>query len=158
MHYLIRNNRIAKEVDSKRVRGKAAREAYDFIKKAMPVEESAARQYIRYYERFGGNAEAIRVFNVGELNILAAKKNTDAQIEEIIAVKNADPKMKRDDLRKLIKTIRQRDEELADAQAQRENVTSLLQDATRPGDVCHLALSVGTEKRRKCPRSAHRHQ
>jgi hypothetical protein len=127
-HYLIRNNMVAKGGDSISIHRKAARMAYNFFESSLKIKESAARQYMRCWERFGNNEEAIRIFNVGELDMLAAAHVTDAEINEIMLAKRSNPDMKRADVKKLLDTLQKQEKALVDSQKQVDNVTSVLED------------------------------
>jgi DNA repair exonuclease SbcCD ATPase subunit len=128
-HHLVRNNMIAKSGDTRAVHNLAAATTYEFFEKALGIKQSAARSYMRCYERFGDNTEAIRIFNVGELDMLAAKHNTDAHINEIMLAKESNPDMTRAEMKKLLDELRQRDNALVDTASQLENVSSLLEDS-----------------------------
>ncbi|MDR5776883.1 MULTISPECIES: hypothetical protein [unclassified Caballeronia] len=149
--HLIRNNMVAKAGDTREIRNRAACLAFDFFEKALKIRESAAKSYIRCYERFGDNTEAIRVFNVGELNMLVAKHVSDAHINEIMLQKDS-REMTRGDVKKLLTELKQRDEALADSERQLENVASLLEDSKNElflagKDVAHLTEALSANAR-----------
>ncbi|KXU94872.1 hypothetical protein CR51_26065 [Caballeronia megalochromosomata] len=128
-HNLVRNNMTAKAGDSRATRNRAANLAYDFFDRAMNIKHSAARSYMRCYERFGDNTEAIRIFNVGELDMLKAKHITDATINELMEKKQSNPDMTRAEMKKLLDELQSREKALVDAEHQLENVASLLEDS-----------------------------
>jgi DNA repair exonuclease SbcCD ATPase subunit len=151
-HNLVRNNMVAKAGDSREIYRRAARMSYDFFLEALNIKQSAARSYMRCYERFGDNTEAIRVFNVGELDLLAAKHVTDAQITEIMLKKDSNPDMTRAEVKKLLDELKQRDKALADSERQLENITSLLEDGKTElflagKDVAHLKEELAANAR-----------
>ena len=72
--YVLKNALIAKAGDTTAINRKAATLGFQIFDLALGVKRSAARQYMRCYEAFADNVEAIRTFNVGELDIL--QRNT----------------------------------------------------------------------------------
>lgn len=151
-HYLIRNNLVAKGGDTVSIHRKAARMAYDFFENSLKIKESAARQYMRCWERFGNNEEAIRIFNVGELDMLASSTVSDAHINELMARKQAKPDMTRADVKKLLDALQKQEKALVDSQKQVDNVTSVLEDTKTALDLAqreaqHLKDELDTKAR-----------
>ncbi|SOE91589.1 hypothetical protein SAMN05446927_8524 [Caballeronia arationis] len=127
--HLIKNSMIAKSGNKTSTVRKAATMGYRFFEGALGVKYAAARQYMRCYEAFIDNTEAIRVFNVGELDILAADHVTDEQVATILAAKKANENMTREDIRKMLATLQKQEEALADRQVQVENYKTLLEES-----------------------------
>ncbi|VXC82391.1 conserved hypothetical protein [Burkholderia sp. 8Y] len=127
--YLIKNVMISKMGDKVSTQRKAATMGFAFFNLALGVKKAAARQYMRCYEVFADNTEAIRIFNVGELDILAADHVTDDEVATILEAKKANPQMKREDIRKMLATLKKQEEALADRQLQVDNYASLLEDS-----------------------------
>jgi DNA repair exonuclease SbcCD ATPase subunit len=158
-HHLVRNNMVAKAGDTRAIRNKAASITYEFFEKALNIKQSAARSYMRCYERFGDNAEAIRIFNVGELDMLAAKHITDAHIDEIMLAKESNPDMTRAEVKKLLDELKHRDKALVDSERQLENVASLLEDSKTElyfagKDVAHLKEELAANARELAAKQA----
>ena len=127
--YVLKNALIAKAGDTTAINRKAATLGFQIFDLALGVKRSAARQYMRCYEAFADNVEAIRTFNVGELDILAAEHVTDEQVAEILAKKKANPDMTRMDVKRMLEELQKKDEAIEDGRVQLLNVHSLLQDA-----------------------------
>ena len=125
----IRNFNIAKLGDNLGAKRKAATMAYDFFEKSLGIKRGAAYQYMRCHQRFGDNAEALRVFNFGELNLLLPESVTDTHIAGLIAEKLAQPKMSREELKKVLDLLRKQDELIDDKSVQLENMTLLLEES-----------------------------
>ncbi|TCK32493.1 hypothetical protein B0G84_8298 [Paraburkholderia sp. BL8N3] len=126
--YILKNVFIGKAGDTIAINRKAASLGYLIFDEALGVKKSAARQYMRCYEVFADNVEAIRTFNVGELDILAAEHVTDEQVAEILAKKKANPDMTRMDVKRLLQELQKKDEAIEDGRVQLLNVHALLQD------------------------------
>ena len=126
--YMLRNVFIAKAGDKTGTKRKAASLGFSIFEKTLGVKKAAARQYMRCYERFADNVEAIRVFNVGELILLAAEHVTDAQVEEILAQKKANQDMTRADVKRMLEALQKQEEEIEDGRVQLENVQTLLEE------------------------------
>jgi hypothetical protein len=125
----IRNFETAKLGDTLSVHRKAASLCFDFFEKSLHIKRGAAYQYMRCHQRFGDNAEALRVFNLGELNLLAADDVTDSHIATLIAEKLAKPKMTREELKDILDLLRKQDELIDDKTHQIENMTLLLEES-----------------------------
>lgn len=135
--YMLRNVLIAKAGDKTGIRRKAASLGFTIFEQTLGVKQTAARQYMRCYERFADNVEAIRAFNVGELIILAAKHVTDEQVEEILAQKKANQDMTRADVKRMLEKLQKQEEEIEDGRVQLENVQSMLEDHRTALDVAN---------------------
>ncbi|MDR5826015.1 hypothetical protein [Caballeronia sp. LZ043] len=133
--YMLRNVLIAKAGDKTAVKRKAASLGFVIFEQTLGVKPTAARQYMRCYERFADNVEVIRAFNVGELIILAAKHVTDEQVERILAEKKENKDMTRADVKALLDRLQRQDEEIEDGRVQLENVQAMLEDHRTALDV-----------------------
>ena len=127
--HLIKNVMVAESGNKTHTLRRAATLGFSFFDLALGVKKPAARQYMRCYEAFLDNTEAIRVFNVGELDILAADHVTDEQVAAILAAKKANEHMTREDIRKMLATLQKQEEALADRQVQVDNYKTLLEDS-----------------------------
>jgi hypothetical protein len=101
---------------------------FDFIKAAMGITRPSAYNYIRCHQRFADNAEAIKIFSFGELNLLAAKHVTDEQITAIMEQKRVDKDMTRADVKAMLKELQAKEEEIVDRDNQLVNLEGLLAD------------------------------
>lgn len=101
---------------------------FDFFHKALGITRSSARGYIRCHQKFGDDAEAVRVFSYGELNLLAAQDVTDEQITAIMEKKQANRDMTRADVTELLRTLQRQEEAIGDRDKQLENIQGLLED------------------------------
>jgi hypothetical protein len=128
-------NQIAKVGDTFAARRKAASLAFDFFEEALQITRSSARGYIRCHQRFANDTEAIRVFSYGELYLLSAPNVTEEQVTTIMAKKEANRKMTREDVADLLKTLQRQGEEIEDRDRQIENIQGLLQDSKTQLDV-----------------------
>ncbi|SAL06756.1 hypothetical protein AWB81_07749 [Caballeronia arationis] len=127
--HLIKNVMVARSGNKTSTLRKAATLGYSYFELSLGVKYAAARQYMRCYEAFADNTEAIRVFNVGELDILAADHVTDEQVTAILEAKKANDQMTREDVRKMLATLQKQEEALADRQVQVDNYKTLLEDS-----------------------------
>jgi hypothetical protein len=125
----IRNFETARLGDTVAVRRKAATLCFDFFEKSLHIKRGAAYQYMRCHQRFGDNAEALRVFNLGELNMLTGEDVTDRHVATLIAEKLAKPKMTREELRDVLDLLKKQDELIDDKSVQIENMTLLLEES-----------------------------
>lgn len=107
---------------------KGASLAFDFFHRALGITRASARGYIRCNMKFGDDAEAVRVFSYGELNLLAAQDVTEEQIAAIMEKKAANPDLTRADIKELLKTLQRQEEAIDDRDKQLENIQSLLED------------------------------
>lgn len=127
--YSLKNVLIAKAGDTIAINRKAATLGFVIFDSALGLKRSVARQYMRCYEAFADNAEAIRTFTVGELDILAAEHVTDEYVAEILAKKKANPDMTRLDVKHMLEELQKKDAAIEDGRIQLLNVHSQLQDA-----------------------------
>jgi hypothetical protein len=127
--HLIKNALLTTSGNQTTALRRAATLGYSFFDLALGVKMHAARKYMRCYEAFLDNTEAIRVFNVGELDILAADHVTDEQVAAILAAKQANEHMTREDIRKMLATLQKQEEALADRKAELDNYEALLEDS-----------------------------
>ncbi|MFM0027489.1 hypothetical protein PQR70_14620 [Paraburkholderia madseniana] len=107
---------------------KGASLCFDFFHKALGITRPSARGYIRCHQKFGDDAEAVRVFSYGELNLLSAQDVTDEQIAAIMEKKAANPDLTRADVKELLKTLQRQEEAIGDRDKQLENIQGLLED------------------------------
>ncbi|MGF6265357.1 putative nucleic acid-binding Zn-ribbon protein [Paraburkholderia youngii] len=121
--------------DTLTARRKAAQLCFAFFKTVLGITQPSARGYIRCHQRFADDAEAIRIFSYGELNLLAAQDVTDEQIDAIkLKKKEADElkdpskKMTRDDVQRLLRELQLKDEQVEDAARELENIHEILED------------------------------
>ncbi|WP_180736621.1 hypothetical protein [Paraburkholderia sp. PGU19] len=121
--------------DTLTARRKAAQLCFDFFKVVLGITQPSARGYIRCHQRFADDAEAIRIFSYGELNLLAAKDVTDEQIDaiklkkrEAEELKDPSKKMTRDDVERLLRELQLKDEQVEDAARELENIHEILED------------------------------
>ncbi|MGF6637116.1 hypothetical protein [Paraburkholderia tuberum] len=139
-------------------RRKAAQLCFAFFHKAMGITQPSARGYIRCHQKFADNAEAIRVFSYGELNLLAAQDVTEEQIETIMLKKkeaNELPngkKMTKDDVERLLRELQLKEEEAEDAARELEKIHEILEDHKTQLDVTeresqHLREQLATYER-----------
>ncbi|MCC8397262.1 hypothetical protein LJ656_32325 [Paraburkholderia sp. MMS20-SJTR3] len=121
--------------DTLAARRKAAQLCFAFFKTVLGITQPSARGYIRCHQRFADDAEAIRIFSYGELNLLAAQDVTDEQIDiiklkkkEAEELKDPSKKMTRDDVEKLLRELQLKDEQVEDAARELENIHEILED------------------------------
>jgi hypothetical protein len=157
--YSLKNVMIAKAGDTIAIKRKTATLGYVIFENSLGLKRSVARQYMRCYEAFADNAEAIRTFNVGELDILAADHVTDEQVAEILAKKKEDPDMTRMDVKRMLVELQKKDAALEDGRIQLLNVHSQLQDAKTALSVSesaanHLRTELATSTRTIAEREA----
>ncbi|RZF23787.1 hypothetical protein EVC45_42320 [Paraburkholderia sp. UYCP14C] len=148
----------AKVGDTFPARRKAAQLCFAFFQKAMGITQPSARSYIRCHQKFADNAEAIRVFSYGELNLLAAQDVTEEQINTIMLKKKEaaelpdSKKMTRDDVERLLRQLQQKDERVEDAERELEKIHEILEDHKTQLDVTeresqHLREQLATYER-----------
>jgi DNA repair exonuclease SbcCD ATPase subunit len=125
----IRNRTVAKMGDTVAAHRKAATLAFDVFEQTLQISRPAARNYMRIHQRFGDDAEALRVFNNGELQMLAGDELSDTHFTALIAQKIANPKMTREQLKEVLDLLKKQDELLDDKNSQLQNVESLLEDS-----------------------------
>ncbi|SAK57501.1 Chromosome partition protein Smc [Caballeronia temeraria] len=157
--YSLKNVMIAKAGDTIAIKRKAASLGFVIFDSALGLKRSVARQYMRCYEAFADNAEAIRTFNVGELDILAAEHVTDEQVAEILAKKKEDPDMTRMDVKRMLVELQKKDAALEDGRIQLLNVHSQLQDAktalsVSESEAKHLRTELAASARKISDREA----
>jgi len=104
-------------------------QAYKYFKESLQLTKHAARKYMRCFQKFGDDNEAVQLFNIGELNILSAHDVTDDQISTVMRHKLANPKMTQDDVQELLNFLRKQEETLEDKEKELENVHGLLEDS-----------------------------
>jgi hypothetical protein len=114
--------------NSFQARRKGASLCFDFFQDAMGITRPSAYNYIRCHQKFADNAEAVKIFSFGELNLLAAQNVTEDQISAIMEKKQTDPTMNRDDVSAMLKELQSRDEAIVDRDKQLENLEGLLAD------------------------------
>ncbi|MFL9912001.1 hypothetical protein [Paraburkholderia sp. RL17-337-BIB-A] len=107
---------------------KAATLCFDFFHKSLGITRSSARGYIRCHQKFGDDAEAVRVFTYGELNLLSAQDVTEEQITVLMEKKAANSDLTRSDIKDLLKTLQRQEEAIGDRDKQLENIQGLLED------------------------------
>jgi hypothetical protein len=138
--------------DNWKARRKAASLAFSFFEETMQITRPSAYGYIRCHQKFADNAEAIKMFSYGELNLLAAQDVTDEQVNEVLQQKTETPEMSRADIKKLLKTLQAKEEALADRDHHLQNVEGLLADSKLALDVSHrentrLMEAIATQER-----------
>ncbi|WP_131542664.1 hypothetical protein [Paraburkholderia hospita] len=138
--------------DSTMARRKGASLCFDFFQTALGIRRPTAYNYMRCHMRFADDAEALKIFSFGELNLLAAQHVTDDQITVIKQEKHADPKMTRDDIAEMLKELQSKNEAIIDRDIQLENLEGLLTDNKLALDVStrenkHLVDQVKTQER-----------
>jgi myosin heavy subunit len=114
--------------DSFQARKMAATLCFDFFQDAMGITRPSAYNYMRCHQKFADDAEAVKIFSFGELNLLAAQNVTEGQISVIKEEKQADPKMNRGDIAAMLKELQSKDEAIVDRDKQLENLEGLLTD------------------------------
>ncbi|MEM5370961.1 hypothetical protein V4C53_33680 [Paraburkholderia azotifigens] len=114
--------------DSMKARRKGASLCLDFFHEALSITRPSAYNYMRCHQRFADDAEAVKIFSFGELNLLATPEVTDEQIQLIKEKKNADPKMGREDVAAMLKELQSKDEAIIDRDKQLDNLEGLLAD------------------------------
>jgi chromosome segregation ATPase len=107
----------------------------NFIERALQIKPSIARCYMRCHTKFGDDHEALRVFSLGELNILSAHDVTHEQIIAIMEKKKTSPEMTRKDVDEMLRTLQRQEEAIDDRDRQLENVQTLLEDSKIQLDV-----------------------
>lgn len=131
---------------------KGASLCFDFFHKALGITRPSARGYIRCHQKFGDDAEAVRVFSYGELNLLSSQDVTEEQIAAIMEKKAANPDLTRADVKELLKTLQRQEEAIDDRDKQLENIQGLLEDNKVQLDVTvresnHLREQVAVHER-----------
>ncbi|KDR40840.1 hypothetical protein [Caballeronia glathei] len=146
------NHHTQKVGDTFNARRKAVSLALEFTEKSLQIKPSSARCYMRCHAKFGDEHEALRVFNLGELNILAAHEVTHEQITAIMEKKKTSPEMSRKDVDEMLRALQRQEEAIDDRDRQLENVQSLLEDSKVQLDVSeresqHLKEELAANKR-----------
>lgn len=146
------NHQTAKLGDSHKAKVMGARLCFDFFQQALNITRPSAYNYMRCHQRFADDAEAVKIFSFGELNLLAAQDVTDEHIELIKEKKQADPNMGREDVAAMLKELRSKDEAIVDRDKQLENLEGLLADNKLQLDVSvrenrHLMEQIATQER-----------
>ncbi|CAN7785382.1 hypothetical protein LJR034_008598 [Caballeronia sp. LjRoot34] len=126
---LIIENHIAKTGHSTFAVNQAKHLAYKYFDASLGLTSHAARKYMRCFEKFGEDNEAVQMFNIGELNILSAPGVTDDEIDKVWKKKLADPKMTQDEVREFLNLLRKQDQTIQDKDKELDNVQSLLEDS-----------------------------
>ena len=148
----------AKVGDTLPARRKAAQLCFVFFQKSMGITQPSARGYIRCHQKFADNAEAIRVFSYGELNLLAAQDVTEEQINTIMLKKQEaealpnSKKWTREDVDALLRELQIKDEKVEDAERELEKIHEILEDHKTQLDVTeresqHLREQLATYER-----------
>jgi myosin heavy subunit len=138
--------------DSHQARKMGATLCFDFFQLAMGITRPSAYNYMRCHMKFADDAEAVKIFSFGELNLLAAQEVTDDQISLIKGKKQADPKMNRDDVAAMLKELQSKDEAIVDRDKQLDNLEGLLADNKLQLDVSsrenrHLMDQIAAHER-----------
>ncbi|MGF6969617.1 hypothetical protein OKW43_006712 [Paraburkholderia sp. WC7.3g] len=72
---------------------------FRFAQRSLGISQGSARYYIRCYQRFGDNPEAMSVFTFSELRILLAKHVTAEHIAAMVRAKSGNATMTREAFR-----------------------------------------------------------
>lgn len=115
--------------DTPKSQRRGAQLCFAFFERAMKLTRASAYNYMRCHMKFADKAEAVQMFSFGELRILAADDVTDEQIEAVVKQKQATPDMSREDVAKLVKALRLKEEEIADKETHVANIEGLLADS-----------------------------
>jgi chromosome segregation ATPase len=126
---LIVENHTAKAGVSPHTVNQGKNLAYTYFRESLQLTSHAARKYMRCFQKFGDDNEAIQLFNIGELNILSAHDVTDAQISAVMTAKMANRKMTQADMQEIVNEMRKHEEALEDKDKELENIQGLLEDS-----------------------------
>jgi DNA repair exonuclease SbcCD ATPase subunit len=126
---LIVENHTAKAGVSPHTVNQGRNLAYTYFQESLQLTSHAARKYMRCFQKFGDDNEAIQLFNIGELNILSAHDVTDAQISAVMTAKMANRKMTQADMQEILNEMRKHEEALEDKDKELENIQGLLEDS-----------------------------
>ena len=126
---LIVENHTAKAGVSPHTVNQGKNLAYTYFRESLQLTSHAARKYMRCFQKFGDDNEAIQLFNIGELNILSAHDVTDAQISAVMTAKMANRKMTQADMQEILNEMRRTEEALEDKDKELENIQGLLEDS-----------------------------
>src|SRR5260370_41835051 len=100
---LAQTNQVVLQGDTKTVRDRAARQAFDYIEQAFSLKRSSTRLYMGCYKKFSDNADALDVLKIGELSLLLKDSVTAEDVSEVVEARKADPSMTRAEIKELIK-------------------------------------------------------
>lgn len=126
---LVIENHIAKTGHSTFAVNQARNLGYKYFEASLGLTRNAARKYMRCFEKFGDDNEAVEMFNIGELNILSAPSVTDAEFDKVWEKKLVNPKMTQDEVREFLNLLRKQDAAIQDKDQELDNVQGLLEDS-----------------------------
>jgi hypothetical protein len=101
---LAQTNQVVLQGNTKTVRDRAARQAFDYIEQAFSLKRSSTRLYMGCYKKFSDNADALDVLKIGELSLLLKDSVTAEDVSEVVEARKADPSMTRAEIKELIKS------------------------------------------------------
>ena len=112
--------------DSKKTRDRGATLAYGYLENLFHLSKSKIILYIRCYEKFIGNDDAMQILKLTDMQALIAKDTPDDLIDQVIQARKDDPDLSKNDVKQLIASYRQARAQIAEKDAQLEVVTEEL--------------------------------
>lgn len=104
---LAQTEQITDHGDTRAVRNRAARNAFDFIQQAFALKRSSTRLYMNCYSKFSDNSDALDVLKISELSLLLKESITDEDVAVVVEARKADSNMTRAEISALIKSREQ---------------------------------------------------
>ena len=93
---------VAQQGDKKPVRDRAAHLVYQYIERLHGIGQARASLYMRAYEKFVSNDEAMALLKQADMQMLLAKDTPDELIEMVIDARRGNPDMKKREVKALI--------------------------------------------------------
>jgi hypothetical protein len=109
-------------------RKKAASLCYRFFQVELGISQASARAYIRCFQKFGENAEAMRSFSYSALSALAAKDVSDEMISAMVRAKLENAEITREELVALLKSMQSDCNQGGKSQAPRQSSAGIQPD------------------------------
>jgi hypothetical protein len=104
---LAQTDHIARYGDTRAVRNRAARNAFDYIQQAFSLKRSSTRLYMNCYSKFSDNSDALDVLKISELSLLLKESITEEDVAVVVEARRADASMTRAEIKELIKSREQ---------------------------------------------------
>jgi myosin heavy subunit len=134
----VHNHMVAQLGDKKTVRDKASNLVYTYLQRVFRHSPSTIKLYIKCYEKFINNSEAVQILSLGDMSLLVASDIGDDVIDMVIDEKSKDPTLSKRDAKKLIDNYKQARDQVAESNTRVEVVTNELSNAVGELDEARL--------------------
>jgi myosin heavy subunit len=128
---------VAQQGDKKSVRDRAAHLVYQYIEKVHGIGHQRASLYMRTYEKFIGNDEAMALLKLSDMQMLLAKDTPDELVDIVVRSRKENPDLSKLEVKALIDNYRKLSRSNADKDEQIQVATAELSAKAAELDEAH---------------------